>query len=163
MIDRMIANMSDEDLFQAALADRDSGRSDLAIRKFKELSRRLKGSAAVRIVLADVQWNEGYLDKAFRTFAEAAKLKPDSKMASLGLFHVALELGKVEFAIREGDRFLALRLPCGDYRKIVKAVTVLYETLGSRSKRVIASIANVNPTGLPNRRSLSVLRRKTEK
>lgn len=155
--------MRDEDLFQAALADRDSGRPQLAIRKLKELSRRLKDSAAVRIVLADVQWSEGYLDKAFRTFAEAAKLKPDSEMASLGLFHVALELGKVEFAIREGNRFLALKSPSGNYRKVVKAVTALYETLGSRSKRLIASITNVNPTGLPKRRSPSVLRRKIEK
>lgn len=133
----------EERLFQAALRCRDNGRITTSIKMLKKMLQRKRNCVSVYIVLGEIQWTHGKLIEAFHTFLAATKLEPKSIIASLGLFHVALELGKVDFALREGNRFLSKTPDC-EYRRVVRNVSDVYKILHYKSKRVAELIT---PTG----------------
>ena len=85
-------------------------------------------SGIIRAVLADAYNDLGNMDKAEAEFKKAVKLKSDSEIVSLGLFHCLFGQDKKHEAFAEMDRFLEIS-DCNDYRQIIKEITLEYGSI----------------------------------
>jgi len=108
----------DEHRFQEALALRDAGDLQAARDILLDLTQADGTSAAAFAVLGGIYWTLKDLDRAIPCFEEAIGLAPKAPVASLGLFHCLWEQGRINLAIAEMKRFMAVS-DSSDYRMII--------------------------------------------
>ena len=110
--------------------------SDHVIRILRALAKIKSNSASVHGLLGDVYWRLGRLKQAVQSFKRATELAPKSELASLGLFHILWESGKIERAKAEMKRYLAV----GNSREYASMVPQLFangnSSLSPNSKKI---------------------------
>ena len=121
-------------LLGRAIRHRDKSEYD-AIRILRALAKIKSNSASVHGLLGDVYWRLGRLKQAVQSFKRATELAPKSELASLGLFHILWESGKMERAKAEMKRYMAV----GNSREYASMVPRLFPNgnswLSSKSKK----------------------------
>ncbi len=100
--------MIDQQRFEQAITLKEQQRYAEAQQLLEQLTNSQPHSAALYAVLADVYWEQGFLDKAIEAFRVSITLAPKSETASLGLFHCLWEKGDREAAVTEARRFLSV-------------------------------------------------------
>ena len=63
---------------------------------------------------ARILWKLNRLEEACSAFSEAIEIKPDSKVATLGLYHTLMDAGAFDEALKEGQRFFDGRWGAAD-------------------------------------------------
>ena len=103
-------NQEFEDEFNKALAHRHAGNVDEALAILSRLEMGAKGKplfAVVNVIGRFLYYDKGDAVGALPYLQRAVRLAPRSESASIALFHVFAELGRMDEAFEEGLRFLA--------------------------------------------------------
>lgn len=111
--------VSDE--FEIAWGLRNSGNDEKAIMKLLSLAEKYPNNPAFYGIIADIYWDMKDVKKAIEYFRKAVCVKPDSELASLGLFHTLWEKGEKEEALEEMKRYLS-HYSSKKYDKILKGI-----------------------------------------
>jgi tetratricopeptide (TPR) repeat protein len=99
-----------EETFEEGIKLRDLGNFEEAIQKFSEILLETKEyDAPVLGVMGNIYWNLKDYVHAHDCYQKAVELKPESELASLGLFHTLWDMGREREALAEAKRFLSLR------------------------------------------------------
>lgn len=110
--------------FQRATSLRDRGRLAEARTVLEHLAIEHPREFAVWLVLGGVQWSLEDLRAAEQSFSIATHMRPRSELASLSLFHVLKDLGRIDEAFGEMRRFLALRPESREYELLREEIAV---------------------------------------
>lgn len=70
-----------------------------------------KNSSVIFGLLGSVYFELKDYKKSSKNFKKALSIKPKSELASLGLFHCLMDLGRDRMALKELQRFLAISKP----------------------------------------------------
>jgi predicted Zn-dependent protease len=108
-----------EEEFDGALALRDTGKVDEALRILQDLALRRPDAYPVFGAMAGIQYEKDDLEGASRNFRRTVVLSPRSELASRGLFHSLYKLGKLAEAFEEVARYRALK-SSAEYDLILK-------------------------------------------
>lgn len=82
------------------------GRLKEALQAFSQLSTEDDYSHLARsLCMARVLWKLHRQEEAVEAYRQAIELKPDSEVASLGLYHTLMDCGRFDDALEEGKRF----------------------------------------------------------
>ena len=138
-------------LLGRAIRCRDKSEYDDAIRILRALAKVKPESASVQGLLGDVYWRLGRFKQAVQSFKRATELAPKSELASLGLFHILWESGKMERAKAEMKRFMAV----GNSREYDSMIPSLFPKANS-------SPSSNSKKSKPNSRTKNSLRQKHE-
>ena len=138
-------------LLGRAIRHRDKSEYDDAIRILRALVKVKPESASVQGLLGDVYWRLGRLKQAVQSFKRATELAPKSELASLGLFHILWESGKMERAKAEMKRYLAI----GNSREYDSMIPSLFPKANS-------FLSSNSKKSKPNSRTKNSLRQKHE-
>lgn len=103
----MIKRGIDEGLFNEAIQLRDSGETEKSIKILLKLTDgNPKGITAIYGTLGGIYFEMEDYNNSFLYFNKVIENRPNSEIASLGLFHSLFELKKYKLAYTEMDRFL---------------------------------------------------------
>jgi len=138
-------------LLGRAIRHRDKSEYDDAIRILRALAKVKPESASVQGLLGDVYWRLGRFKQAVQSFKRATELAPKSELASLGLFHILWESGKIERAKAEMKRYMAV----GNSREYDSMVPSLFPKANS-------FLSSNSKKSKPNSRTKNSLRQKHE-
>ncbi len=105
-------------LFDRALKLRDTGKLRASLRIFDHLIGRYPNKPSVWGMRGAVLRLLDRKAEAMVSFREASWLSPRSELASLGLFHGLISLGRVEDAFLEAERFLGVEMS-PEYSRLV--------------------------------------------
>lgn len=94
--------------FEAALQARDEGRLDEADRRLLELGNENPEDLAIALVRAGVLFKMEKFNEAWDLFGGIVRSRPDTELASRGLFHSLWKLGRYDEAFEEMKRFLSI-------------------------------------------------------
>jgi len=114
---------SDKRLFNFAIATRDEGNYDEAIKIMKKLVISTPHSPAYNGMLGGFYFETEKYYQALRYFKIASKLNPKSELASLGYFHSLWELNYLKAALNEMNRYLKIK-NCIDYLEIIDELII---------------------------------------
>lgn len=102
-----LKNFDSRQDFDKAVSLKSRGKLFAAKKILRSIAKRRPRSAAIIGYLAGLYFEEEAFETAAELFQRAVRLSLDSELASLGLFHSYIELGKDGLARRELRRFVA--------------------------------------------------------
>lgn len=116
-------------------------------RKFKEaisglrpLLRKQPTSSLVCFVAAKFYYESGKYYSSCKYFKRLVVLKPDSEIASLGLFHSLFDLGKEMLALKELNRFIQINKPVHYKITILELKKSVKNSAMSKRNEIISAI-----------------------
>jgi tetratricopeptide (TPR) repeat protein len=112
---------NNENIFQDAVNLRDQGKFNEALVVLERLFSKNPRNLAILLVMADLNWDLGRLDKAADFFRFAIDVPHNSEPASLGLFHCLWKMGKKVEALDEMKRFMSISYS-KDYAEILNEI-----------------------------------------
>ena len=116
--------------FDEAVELKRNGQFSLAKEILEDLVKIDTGTAAIFAVLGNVCWEMRLLHEAATAFKTATKLSPKSEAASLGLFHVLLEMERQAEALEEAQRFLEVAYS----ETYIEIIDTNYKSVARRSR-----------------------------
>lgn len=103
---------------EQAIRHRDQGRLDEAIQLFEELAEQNPGDVPVALLRACILFELQRFSDARELFAQIVRAKPESELASRGLFHSLWKLERHDEAFNERKRYLMIA-DSEDYRQLL--------------------------------------------
>ena len=113
--------LHNEKIFQDAVKLRDQGKFNEALAVLERLFLKDPRNLAILLVMADLNWDLGRLDKAADFFKLAIDSSYNSEPASLGLFHCLWKMGQKVEALDEMKRFMSISYS-KDYAEILNEI-----------------------------------------
>ena len=100
-------NLDDEIIFNKAIKLQNNNRHKNALKILFSLEAKYSKYSPLYGLIASSFYQTDDFKNSTKYFEKTLKLNPNSELASLGLFHSLLEIGKLKSAFLEMDRFLS--------------------------------------------------------
>lgn len=127
---------SDELVLKKTIVLTNKGQFKEAIRVLGPLLKKYPESSLVSFVAAKFYYESGKYYSSSKYFKRLVLLKPDSEIASLGLFHSYFELGKIALGLKEITRFCKRNNP-KLYRTTIKELNENIDDFSKIEKKMI--------------------------
>ncbi len=111
-------NLEDEEILEKAIKLQNANRHKNALKILHTLESKYSKYSPLNGLIASSYYQTNDFEKSSKYFKKTLKLNPNSELASLGLFHSLLEIGKHKIAFTEMDRFLSANIPKPNLYKV---------------------------------------------
>ena len=131
---------ADEAVLEKTIVLTNKGQFKEAIKGLRPLLKKQPASSLVCFVAAKFYYESGKYYSSSKYFKRLVLLKPDSEIASLGLFHSLCHLGNEILALKELDRFVSINKPVQYKITIIELKKSIKNSSNQKRNKIITEI-----------------------